>query len=125
MVNHAWDEFEQWIDDAVKMVPLHEQDARKLVIVAGEKLELAQAQWEEDEKTVNVEIREKSTEIKVLKSDLCKTRDKAEKEELQITVLMLEALLTDLKKTYKLNKEKVKDCQVAYADAKKKLQTTR
>jgi hypothetical protein len=125
MVNHAWDEFEQWIDDAVEMVPPHEQDARKLVIAAREKLELAQAQREEDEKTVNVEIREKSAEIKVLKSDLRKTRDEAEKEELQITVLMLEALLTELKKTYKLNKEKVKDCQVAYADAKKKLQTTR
>jgi hypothetical protein len=44
MVNHAWDEFEQWIDDAVEMVPPHEQDARKLVIVARKMLELAQAQ---------------------------------------------------------------------------------
>ncbi len=97
----------------------HEQDARNLVISAKENLEVSLAQQEEDEKTMNVEIREKSTEKKVLKSDLRETKDEGEKDELQITLLMLEALITDLKNTYKLNKEKVKDCQVAYADAKK------
>jgi hypothetical protein len=56
---------------------------------------------------VSVEIREISAEIKVLQSDIHKTRDEAEKGELQITILMLEALITYLKNTYQLNKEKV------------------
>jgi hypothetical protein len=44
MVNHAWDDFEQWIDDAVEMVPPHEQDARKLVVATKQNLEAALAQ---------------------------------------------------------------------------------
>ena len=121
MVNHAWDDFEQWIDDVVEMVPPHEQDARKEVIKAKEDLQIALSQREEDDKTMNIEIREKSAEVKVLKSELRKAREQTEKEELQITVMMLESMITHLKNSYKLSKDKVKDCQAAYAASKKKL----
>ncbi len=121
MVNHAWDDFEQWIDDVVETVPPHEQDARKEVIKAKEDLQIALSQREEDDKTMNIEIREKSAEVKVLKSELQKAREQTEKEELQITVMMLESMITHLKNSYKLSKDKVKDCQAAYAASKKKL----
>ncbi len=41
MVNQIWDDFEQWIDDIVEMIPPHEQDARKNVSNAKEMLEIA------------------------------------------------------------------------------------
>jgi hypothetical protein len=107
------------------MVPPHEQDARKEVIKAKKDLQIALSQREEDDKTVNIEIWEKSADVKVLKSDLQKAREPTEKEEFQITIMMLESMITHLKNSYKLSKEKVKDCQAAYAASKKKRQTTR
>jgi hypothetical protein len=102
------------------MVPPHEQDARKEVIKAKKDLQIALSQREEDDKTVNIEIWEKSADVKVLKSDLQKAREPTEKEEFQITIMMLESMITHLKNSYKLSKEKVKDCQAAYAASKKK-----
>jgi hypothetical protein len=57
MVSHAWDSFENWIDDSVEMIPPHEQDAQKKVMEAMENLSEASNENEEAEKTINVEIR--------------------------------------------------------------------
>jgi hypothetical protein len=70
MVNNAWDGFEQWIDDTVEMIPPHKQDARKKLDEARQKLDEALAERSEVEKTINIEIREKSGEVKRLKSEL-------------------------------------------------------
>ena len=78
MVNHAWDNFEQWIDDDVEMIPQHEKDSRKVVITTAENLERAVSQRTNDENTVNVDIRVKSAEVKVLKSNLRKESNPAE-----------------------------------------------
>jgi hypothetical protein len=59
MVNHVWDNVENWIDDSVEMIPPHEQDARKKVMEALENLSDASKEKEDAEKTINVEIREK------------------------------------------------------------------
>jgi len=121
MVNHAWDNFEQWIDDDVEMIPQHEKDSRKAVITTAENLERAISQRTNDENTVNVDIRVKSAEVKVLKSNLRKESNPAEFQRLQLTILALEAEVANLKNQQKLNKENVKTCQAAHADAKKKV----
>jgi hypothetical protein len=70
MVNNAWDGFKQWIDDMVEMIPPHEQDARKKLDESRQKLDEALAERSEVEKTINIEIREKSGEVKRLISEL-------------------------------------------------------
>lgn len=121
MVNYAWDDFEQWVDDVVEMIPPHEQDARKKLEEARENLDNALAERREVENTINIEIREKSGEVKVLKSELRKTRGDVERQDLHMRIVLLEALVTDLKKQYQMSKDKVKECQAAHSESKKKL----
>jgi hypothetical protein len=88
MVNHAWDNFENWIDDAVEMIPPHEQNARKKVMEAVENLSAASKEKEVTEQTINVEIREKNVEINLLKTELRKTKeaDNERKQDLQTRI---------------------------------------
>jgi hypothetical protein len=59
MVNQAWYQFEQWVDEDVKILPPHEKEARKCITVTKDKLEEAAREKNETEKTINIEIREK------------------------------------------------------------------
>jgi hypothetical protein len=70
MVNQVWDDLENWIDDAVEIIPLQEKDARKNLKDAIKNFESAKAEKMESEKTTNIEIREKNAEVKTLKSAL-------------------------------------------------------
>lgn len=83
MVNQAWYQFEQWIDDEVELLPPHEKEARKFIAVAKDKLEEAAREKNEAEKTINIEIREKNGEIRLLKSELRrKTLENSRRQEL-------------------------------------------
>ncbi len=50
MLNQAWDDFEQWIDDVVEMIPPKEQIACKKVSEAKENLDVASIERDEAEK---------------------------------------------------------------------------
>jgi len=111
MVNQVWDHLEQWIDDVVEMVPPHEQEARKKLKEVAEQLAIALSEREEKEKNNNIEKREKSAEVKLLKSELRKSKDDTERNELSTRIILLEALVTHLKNDYQISKEKVKEYQ--------------
>jgi hypothetical protein len=66
IVNQVWDDLENWIDDAVEIIPLQEKDARKNLKDAIKNFESAKAEKTDSEKTTNIEIREKNTEVKRL-----------------------------------------------------------
>jgi hypothetical protein len=70
MVNLAWDAFELWIDNDVEMIPLHEQDAHQKVLEAARQFDIATTKKKEAEQTINVDIRAKKAEIKMLKMQL-------------------------------------------------------
>ncbi len=68
MVNQGWDGLEQWMDDNVEIIPLHEKDARKKLKDAIENFHLASREKKDTERTINIEIREKNAEVEVLKT---------------------------------------------------------
>ena len=121
MVNQVWDHLEQWIDNVVEMVPPHEQEARKKLKEVAEQLAIALSEREEKEKNNNIEKREKSAEVKLLKSELRKSKDDTERNELSTRIILLEALVTHLKNDYQISKEKVKEYQAELSLYKKKV----
>ncbi len=74
MVNQAWDAFEDWVDDAVEIVPLHKKEAQKNLADAKEKFKEAAREKSDVEKSICIEIRERNGEIKALKSELRKKK---------------------------------------------------
>jgi ElaB/YqjD/DUF883 family membrane-anchored ribosome-binding protein len=70
MVNHLWDEFKEWVDNVVEVVPSIEQDARKQVQDAKDKLDLAMEQKKQADATINISIREKSGTVILIKAQL-------------------------------------------------------
>ncbi len=78
------------------------------------------AERSEVEKAINIEIREKSGEVKLLKSEQRKMRGDMERQDLHMRLVLLEVLVTDLKKQYQMSKEKVNECQAAHSELKKK-----
>jgi hypothetical protein len=70
MFSHAWDAFEDWVDDAVEIIPPHEKDARREVLGKKEKLAIALDNKKEVDATINIKMREKSGEAASIKAQL-------------------------------------------------------
>jgi hypothetical protein len=70
MVNQVWEAFEEWVDAIVEIVPPFESDARTEVKNAKEKLELAIEEKKQVDAMTNIEIRDKSGTLKVIKAQL-------------------------------------------------------
>jgi len=56
MVNQAFDNFEDWVDDAVEIIPPAEKEARKELVTTTDKYTLAIEEKKEVEATMNIEI---------------------------------------------------------------------
>jgi len=121
MVNLVWDEFESWIDNEVEMIPAHEQEARRKVSEASQLLEVAIAGKKEADQTINIEIRQKKAEIKVLKGEVRKVRDPGTIQHLHATISLLESSVTEQTNALNEIKGNVKKCQEQVAIWKKKL----
>jgi len=70
MVNQAWDSLEEWINNVVEIITEHEKDARKKLKDASKLHAIAVTEKKEADKTINIEIRQKNAELKVLKTAL-------------------------------------------------------
>jgi hypothetical protein len=70
MVNQGWDDFEKWIDNVVEVIPQSEKDARKKLAEANELRERAASEKKRADQELNIEIREKNAELKILKAQL-------------------------------------------------------
>jgi hypothetical protein len=56
LVNQIWYAFEDWIDKFVEIIPPHEKEARRELIIAKDKLKELQTEKAEIEKMVNVDV---------------------------------------------------------------------
>jgi hypothetical protein len=126
MVNNVWDDFEEWIDNAVEIVPPHEKDARDALLLSKDALALAIDEKKEGDQKINIEIREKNAEAKLLKSELRKrTIDNERRQELHLRLTLLETFVEQQRNQLKALKDKVKSCQEAHTSCKKNLETYR
>ncbi len=41
LVNSLWDEFEEWVDKDVEIIPLHEKDAHEVLSIAKDNLAIS------------------------------------------------------------------------------------
>jgi len=73
LINQVWEDFETWVDDHVKMIPIDEKAARLAVVDAKIKVDRAADEKETAKKTISVEIRQKEAEIIRLKRELQRT----------------------------------------------------
>ena len=121
MVNQAWESFEEWVDDVVEIVPPIKRDARKQVQDAKEELAVALENKKQADATINIELREKSGTVTLIKANLSrKNLDGTQREELKVQLTLLDAFIADLKQQMKLIKENLKIRQKNLADLKKK-----
>ena len=126
MVNQAFDSFEDWVDDKVEVIPPAEKEARKELINAIEKHDLAIEEKKEVEGTTGIEIRQKNGTLNLIKAQLRRTYlSAAQRTELNVQLTLVDTFISDLKKQQKLAKDKVKDCQTSLSNARKKLATLR
>jgi ElaB/YqjD/DUF883 family membrane-anchored ribosome-binding protein len=122
MVNHLWDEFKEWVDNVVEVVPSIEQDARKQVQDAKDKLDLAMEQKKQADATINISIREKSGTVILIKAQLRRRNlENERKNELQMQLMLLNTFICNLKEQLKYCKDNFKSCQMNRAESKKKL----
>ncbi len=70
MVNQALDTFEDWMDDAVEIIPSHEKEAHREVLDTKERLAIELENKKEADVTINIEIREKSGEAASIEAQL-------------------------------------------------------
>jgi NACalpha-BTF3-like transcription factor len=126
MVNQVWEAFEEWVDAIVEVVPPFERDARTEVKNAKEKLELAIEEKKQVDATTNIEIRDKSGTLNVIKAQLRrKNLENGRKEELQVQLTLLNTFISELKDKVKCCKDNLKACQINFAESKKKLANCR
>lgn len=126
MVNNVWDDFEQWVDDKVEIIPPHEKEARLSLERAQQALASSTAEKEEGDRTLNIEIREKNAEAKLLKTELRrKTLPDDRRQELHLRLRLIENAVGDHKEQLKVLKENIKKCQQSTASCKKLLETYR
>jgi hypothetical protein len=122
MVNQAWDALEDWVDDAVKIIPPHEKAARREVSDTKERLNIALDNKKEADATINIEIREKSGEAASIEAHLRrKGLENSTREELKVQLTLLETFINEQRNKIKKFKEEVKKIQLEHAEAKKKL----
>jgi hypothetical protein len=122
MVNQAWDAFEDWVDDAVEIVPPHEKAAHREVLDTKERLNIALDNKKEADATINIEICEKSGEAASIKAQLRrKGLENSTREELKVQLTLLETFINEQRNKIKKFKEEVKKIQLDHAEAKKKL----
>ncbi len=127
MVNNVWDEFdESVIDKDVEIVPPHEKDARDALSLSKDALAVAIDDKKGGDQMINIEIREKNTEVKLLKSELHKrTIDNERRQELHLKLILLETFIEQQRNQLKVLKDKVNSCQEAHISCKKVLETKR
>jgi hypothetical protein len=109
MVNQAWDNFEDWVDEYVEVVPPAEKAARQELLNARQNLDLAMEEKKESDIIANIDLREKSGAVNLIKAQL-RRKNLAEslRDELQVQPTLLNTFISDLKQQQKLSKEKVK-----------------
>jgi hypothetical protein len=109
MVNQALDAFEDWVDDAVEIIPPHEKDARREVLVTKEKPAIALENKKEADATINIEIREKSGEAALIKAQLRrKDLENSRREELKVQLTLLETFINEQRNQIKSSRRKQK-----------------
>ncbi len=119
MVNQAWDAFEDWVDDAVKIAPPHEKEAHMEVLDTKERLAIALDDKKEADATINIDIHEKSGEAASIKAQLRrKGLENSRREELKV-ITLLETFINEQRNQIKKFKEEVKKIQLDHAEAKK------
>ena len=97
---------EQWIEDKVEIIPLQEKEARKKWKEALEDLNVASSEKKEAERTINIEVREKNTEVKVLKTQLKRRlMNDAERNKLNTRITLLLTVIDEQKKLLMTSKE--------------------
>jgi hypothetical protein len=115
---------EQWIEDKVEIIPLQEKEARKKWKEALEDLNVASSEKKEAERTINIEVREKNTEVKVLKTQLKRRlMNDAERNKLNTRITLLLTVIDEQKKLLKTSKERLKSSEEKVASSRKLLDT--
>ena len=121
LVNQVWEDFENWVDGSVEIVPVDEKAARKAVLDAKERLDRAADERDTAKKTISVEIRQKNAEVKSLKCELQRRGVAVEIwQELNARIALLTASIKEQQSTKKNISESFKDAQEAYKQCKKK-----
>ncbi len=112
MVNQALDTFEDWMDDAVEIIPSHEKEARREVLDTKERLAIALDNKKEADATINIKIREKSGEAVSIKAQLWKKGSKNSRhDELKVQLTLLETFINEQRNQIKKFKEEIKKIQ--------------
>jgi hypothetical protein len=123
MVNQVWEDMEAWIDDAVEVVPEDEKAARKSLWDAKQSLDRATKEKDEAKITINVEIRQKKGEVKMLQRERQRKGIENDKQqEIQARITLLSAIIKEQQQTEDNIKYSFKMAQETYKECKKKLE---
>ena len=92
MVNQVWEDFENWIDDKVELIPIEEKLVRTTLDESRERLRIASSEKDDAKKNISIELKQTNAEIKALKRQV-KIRGIAAdaQQELQARVTLLTA----------------------------------
>ncbi|MFN9983239.1 MAG: hypothetical protein ACK53Y_25145, partial [bacterium] len=123
MVNQVWEDFENWIDDKVELIPIEEKLARTTLDESRERLLIASSEKDDAKKNISIELKQTNAEIKARNRQV-KIRGIAAdaQQELHARVTLLTALLEEQKNTEKQIVRNFKDAQEAHKNAKKALE---
>ena len=107
MVNQAWENFVNWVDDVVEKIPEDEKVARTAVVDATDNLKERMREKKEAKKTISIEVMEKNAKVKLLKGELKRAKEnQVVTGTIQARLALLESFVKEQKVLDKTVKEK-------------------